>query len=181
MERGGPFRDARVRTREGHEDAGGAGHGRVCVQDWDEATEDVGRREDGEDEPRPRREGAEREGAGGGDNDATGVRAAIDEEVRAFIESAHQEAYDLLVANREALDAVVVALMERETLDKTEIEEIFRELKLREPRGAWTGSARRAPDLRGPVAVAVNPVAEDQVAVGEAIEVASVDSSESNV
>jgi cell division protease FtsH len=82
------------------------------------------------------------------------VAAAIDEEVRAFIESAHQEAYDLLVANREALDAIVVALMERETLDKFEIEEIFRELNLREPRSAWTGSARRAPDLRGPVEVA---------------------------
>lgn len=81
------------------------------------------------------------------------VAAAIDEEVRAFIESAHQEAYDLLVANREALDAIVVALMERETLDKSEIEEIFRVLKLREPRGAWTGSARRAPDLRGPIEV----------------------------
>ena len=82
------------------------------------------------------------------------VAAAIDEEVRAFIESAHQEAYDLLVANRDALDAIVVALMERETLDKFEIEEIFRELNLREPRNAWTGSARRAPDLRGPVEVA---------------------------
>ena len=82
------------------------------------------------------------------------VAAAIDEEVRAFIESAHQEAYDLLVANRDALDAIVVALMERETLDKFEIEEIFRELNLREPRTAWTGSARRAPDLRGPVEVA---------------------------
>ncbi len=82
------------------------------------------------------------------------VAAAIDEEVRAFIESAHQEAYDLLVANRDALDAIVVALMERETLDKFEIEEIFRELNLREPRHAWTGSARRAPDLRGPVEVA---------------------------
>ena len=82
------------------------------------------------------------------------VAAAIDEEVRAFIESAHQEAYDLLVANRDALDAIVVALMERETLNKFEIEEIFRELNLREPRTAWTGSARRAPDLRGPVEVA---------------------------
>ncbi len=82
------------------------------------------------------------------------VAAAIDEEVRAFIEAAHQEAYDLLVANREALDAIVVALMERETLDKGEIEEIFRELNLREVRGAWTGSARRAPDLSGPVVVA---------------------------
>jgi len=82
------------------------------------------------------------------------VAAAIDEEVRAFIEAAHQEAYDILVTNREALDAIVVALMERETLDKGEIEEIFRELNLREVRGAWTGSARRAPDLSGPVVVA---------------------------
>ena len=78
---------------------------------------------------------------------------AIDEEVRAFIEAAHQEAYDLLVANREALDAIVVALMERETLQKAEIEEIFAELNLREPRDAWTGSARRSPDLGGPVEV----------------------------
>ncbi len=100
------------------------------------------------------------------------VAAAIDEEVRAFIESAHQEAYDLLVANRDALDAIVVALMERETLDKFEIEEIFRELNLREPRSAWTGSARRAPDLRGPVEVAAlerAPVekVEVEVAVSE--------------
>lgn len=81
------------------------------------------------------------------------VAAAIDEEVRAFIETAHQEAYDLLVANREALDAIVIALMERETLQKEEIAEIFAELNLREPRGAWTGSARRSPDISGPVEV----------------------------
>ena len=79
------------------------------------------------------------------------VAAAIDEEVRAFIETAHQEAYDLLVANRDVLDAMVLALLERETLDKGEIEEIFAELQLRQPRPAWTGSARRRPDERGPV------------------------------
>ena len=79
------------------------------------------------------------------------VAAAIDEEVRAFIEAAHQEAYDVLVDNREVLDALVLALLERETLDKEEIEEIFAELKLRTPRPAWTGSARRAPDTRGPI------------------------------
>ncbi len=79
------------------------------------------------------------------------VAAAIDEEVRAFIETAHQEAYDVLVANRDVLDAMVLALLERETLDKAEIEEVFAELQLREPRGAWTGSARRRPDERGPV------------------------------
>jgi cell division protease FtsH len=79
------------------------------------------------------------------------VAAAIDEEVRSFIETAHQEAYDILVANRDVLDAMVLALLERETLDKSEIEEIFAELQLREPRPAWTGSARRRPDERGPV------------------------------
>ncbi len=81
------------------------------------------------------------------------VAAAIDEEVRAFIETAHQEAYDVLVANRDVLDAMVLALLERETLDKGEIEEIFAELQLREPRPAWTGSARRRPDERGPVSM----------------------------
>jgi cell division protease FtsH len=79
------------------------------------------------------------------------VAAAIDEEVRGFIEAAHQEAYDVLVNNREILDAMVLALLERETLAKAEIEEIFAELKLQSPRPAWTGSARRAPDTRGPI------------------------------
>ena len=91
------------------------------------------------------------------------VAAAIDEEVRAFIETAHQEAYDLLVANRDALDAIVVALMERETLQKEEIAEIFAELNLREPRGAWTGSARRTPDISGPVEVPALDAAKSDV------------------
>lgn len=91
------------------------------------------------------------------------VAAAIDEEVRAFIETAHQEAYDLLVANRDALDAIVVALMERETLQKEEIAEIFAELNLREPRGAWTGSARRSPDISGPVEVPALDAAKSNV------------------
>ena len=49
------------------------------------------------------------------------------------------------------LDAMVLALLDRDTLDKSEIEEIFAELRLREPRPAWTGSTRRRPDERGPV------------------------------
>jgi cell division protease FtsH len=79
------------------------------------------------------------------------VAAVIDEEVRGFIEAAHQEAYDVLVENRDVLDALVLALLERETLDKEEIEEVFTALRLRQPRPAWTGSARRAPDHRGPI------------------------------
>ncbi len=86
------------------------------------------------------------------------IAAAIDEEVRAFIEQAHQEAYDVLVANRDVLDAMVVALLEKETLDKSEIEDVFSSLQLREPRPAWTGSARRRPDERGPVPIPVRAV-----------------------
>jgi cell division protease FtsH len=94
------------------------------------------------------------------------VAAAIDEEVRTFIESAHQEAYDCLVANRDILDALVVELLEKETLDKAQIEAVFAALTLRERRPAWTGSARRLPDERGPVATAVRaPLIEPSVAV----------------
>ncbi|MDD2857109.1 MAG: ATP-dependent zinc metalloprotease FtsH [Candidatus Nanopelagicales bacterium] len=79
------------------------------------------------------------------------IAGAIDEEVRTFIENAHQEAYDVLVANRDVLDALVIALLEKETLDRAQIDEVFAALQLREPRPAWTGSARRQPDFRAPI------------------------------
>ncbi len=81
------------------------------------------------------------------------VASAIDEEVRAFIEAAHQEAYDILVANREVLDRLVKELLEKETLDKAEIARIFADLDMRQPRPAWTGSANRQPSPQPPVMV----------------------------
>ncbi len=80
------------------------------------------------------------------------IAAAIDEEVRMLIETAHQEAYDILVTNRDVLDRLVLELLEKETLDKAEVEAVFADLRLREPRQAWTGSALRKPDTRGPIA-----------------------------
>jgi cell division protease FtsH len=80
------------------------------------------------------------------------VAAAIDEEVRSLIETAHQEAYDILIANRDVLDRLVLELLEKETLDKAEVEAVFADLRSREPRPAWTGSSLRQPDVRGPVA-----------------------------
>ncbi len=79
------------------------------------------------------------------------VAAAIDEEVRVFIDAAHHEAYEILVDNRDILDRLVLELLEKETLDKGQVEAIFSDLRLRTPRPAWTGSARRVPDSRGPV------------------------------
>ena len=79
------------------------------------------------------------------------VAAAIDEEVRSLIEAAHQEAYEILVANRDVLDRLVLELLEKETLDKAEVEAVFADLRLRSPRPAWTGSSLRQPDFRGPI------------------------------
>ncbi len=79
------------------------------------------------------------------------VASAIDEEVRKFIDAAHHEAYEILVENRDVLDALVLELLEKETLDKAQVEAIFEPLSRRPHRPAWTGSARRTPSDRGPV------------------------------
>ncbi len=84
------------------------------------------------------------------------VAAAIDEEVRTLIETAHQEAYDILVDNRDVLDRLVLELLEKETLDKAEVEAVFADLRLRGVRPAWTGSSLRSPDERGPVRFTTN-------------------------
>ena len=80
------------------------------------------------------------------------VAAMIDEEVRGLIDAAHHEAYRALEENRDVLDALVLQLLEKETLQKDEIARIFEPIKKREPRGPWTGSERRLPSDREPVA-----------------------------
>jgi len=73
------------------------------------------------------------------------VAAIVDEEVRSFVETAHSEAFEILVDNRHILDDLVRALLERETLDQSEIAAIFTELRRRPNRPAWTGSPDRRP------------------------------------
>jgi cell division protease FtsH len=81
------------------------------------------------------------------------IAAAIDEEVRSLIETAHHEAYQILLENRTVLDSLVVALMEKETLDKAEVAKIFEPLIRRDRRAAWTGSEKRIPSEVPPVSV----------------------------
>jgi len=76
------------------------------------------------------------------------VAAVVDEEVRALIERAHQEAWGILTQYRDVLDALVVALLDRETLDKEEIAEIFAPVAKHAARPAWTGSTNRIPSDR---------------------------------
>ena len=81
------------------------------------------------------------------------VAAIVDEEVGALLTHAHQEAFDILAENRDVLDALVLELMERETLDKAEVARIFEPLRRREIRPAWTGSDTRVPSDVPPVDV----------------------------
>jgi cell division protease FtsH len=89
------------------------------------------------------------------------IAAAIDDEVRQLIETAHHEAYQVLVDNREVLDALVVELLERETLGKEDIERIFAPVKVLPNKAAWTGSAKRVPSSIPPVVVPEAKPAED--------------------
>ncbi|MBT2491474.1 ATP-dependent zinc metalloprotease FtsH [Streptomyces sp. ISL-96] len=79
------------------------------------------------------------------------VAALVDEEVKKLIETAHNEAWEILVENRDVLDNLVLALLEKETLNKEEIAEIFSPIVKRPARPAWTGSSRRMPSTRPPV------------------------------
>ena len=80
------------------------------------------------------------------------VAAVIDSEIRTLIENAHQEAFDILVENREILDEMVLQLLERETLNKEEIAEIFTKVTAWPSRPAWTGSESRRPSDLPPIA-----------------------------
>jgi cell division protease FtsH len=82
------------------------------------------------------------------------IAGVIDNEIRSLIENAHQEAYEILVENREILDDLVEVLLEKETLLKDEIEKIFKNVKMVARRPAWTGSNSRMPSSLPPVALA---------------------------
>jgi len=86
--------------------------------------------------------------------------AIIDEEVSLLIATAHQEAFDVLVENRDVLDELVRQLLEKETLDKEQVAAIFVPLRRHEKRPAWTGSETRLPSDLPPVNPPVRPEPE---------------------
>ena len=92
------------------------------------------------------------------------VAATVDDEIRKLIGNAHQEAFDILVANRETLDAMVIRLLEKETLNKEEIAEIFSGVIDWPERPKWTGSLTRIPSDIPPVAITekMAPVVESE-------------------
>ena len=84
------------------------------------------------------------------------LAAVVDAEIRKLIDNAHQEAFDILEVNRPILDKLVLVLLEKETVLKDEIQEIFKDVKAVKPRPAWTGSLTRKPSNQPPVAIPVS-------------------------
>jgi cell division protease FtsH len=79
------------------------------------------------------------------------IASAIDEEIRRLIESAHDEAWEVLVEYRDVLDALVLRLLDKETVARKEVLEIFAPVQKRPARGTYTGYGKRLPSDRPPV------------------------------
>jgi cell division protease FtsH len=79
------------------------------------------------------------------------IASSIDEEIHRLIESAHDEAWEVLVQYRDVLDALVLRLLDKETVARTEVLEIFATVEKRPVRGSYTGHGKRVPSDRPPV------------------------------
>jgi len=81
------------------------------------------------------------------------VAERVDLQVRELIEQAHNEAYEVINANRDVLDKLALELLEKETLDHLELAEIFKDIKKLPPRPQWLSSDGRPVSELPPVDV----------------------------
>jgi cell division protease FtsH len=79
------------------------------------------------------------------------IASAIDDEVRRYIEGAHDVAWEILVEYRDVLDHLVLELMEKETLSRDQVLEIFAPVQKRPHQNSYTGYGKRLPSDRPPV------------------------------
>jgi cell division protease FtsH len=96
------------------------------------------------------------------------IAERVDAQVRALIEQAHNEAYEVINANREILDKLALALLEKETLDHNELAEIFADIEKLPPRPQWLSSEQRPVSQRPPVDVPLRGIPEPVAASVEA-------------
>ena len=78
------------------------------------------------------------------------VAADIDVETRALIESAHDEAWEILVEYRDVLDDMVLELIEKETLSKADMARVASRVQKRAPHNTYT-FGKRTPSDKPPV------------------------------
>jgi len=113
------------------------------------------------------------------------VAETVDAQVRALIEQAHNEAYEVISANRDILDTLARELLEKETLDHNQIAEIFTKVRKIPERTQWLSSEDRPvsqqPPIEMPVRIEAGLVASQEpdatAAVDATPEAAEVDGS----
>jgi len=81
------------------------------------------------------------------------IAQTIDDEVRALIDQAHDEAWQVLNTNRDTLDKLATELLEKETLDHTQLATIFEGIEKLPERPLWLSSDTRPLSDRPPVKV----------------------------
>jgi cell division protease FtsH len=79
------------------------------------------------------------------------IAAVVDTEVRALVENAHHEAWEILVEYRDVLDELVLRLLDKETLTREELAEVFAPVVKRPQRPHLTGNGRRPLSTQPPV------------------------------
>ena len=102
------------------------------------------------------------------------LASIVDEEVRRLIEGAHDEAWAVLTEYRDVLDALVLELLEKETLNEKELAGIFAPVVKREPRPVWQSvpgrPASNRPPVRTPAEIAADApelIPQDQAAAAQ--------------
>ena len=93
------------------------------------------------------------------------VAQSVDIEVRKLIDHAHTEAWKVLMDNRSILDRLAHELLEKETLDHTQLATIFEKVKKLPERPLWLSSGERPPSNKGPVSVPRKKVTTKKPAV----------------
>jgi len=83
------------------------------------------------------------------------VAQKVDAQVKILIDQAHTEAWQVLMENRAILDRLATELLEKETLDHTQLAEIFADVTKLPERPQWLSSEERPVSQQGPVAVPV--------------------------
>jgi cell division protease FtsH len=79
------------------------------------------------------------------------IAAEIDAEVRALIELAHDEAWEILVEYRDVLDNIVLELIEKETVSQADMARLCTRVQKRRPMAPFNGFGKRQPSDRPPV------------------------------
>ena len=79
------------------------------------------------------------------------VAHEIDEEVRALIEAAHTEAWEILNTYRDVLDDLVLELLQKETLTRVDLERIFDAVEKRPRITAFNDFGQRTPSDKPPI------------------------------